>query len=347
GGGLLAERVRRARRERRPRRRVPAAQGQSARHRILCRRRPAAAPRGVHLTRVHEHTTRLRRSWHTRLRRRRPARAGTARARACVLRLFPRSRRTPRRAVQHALPGDGHRSRASAMGPGRRHQDQFVGPAGAEEVVHPSDAVCAGRTARSTARAQPDDARTIPGHARKLTQLQHGPPMTYASEAGDFSIALAGDCMLTRRLSVFDEPAFLALVKTFRDCDIGTANLESVVRHWDEGTPGITQGTYMTTPPELLDEYKCFGISMFGCPNNHAFDYGEGGVLATLKHLDAAGFAHAGIGRNLAEARMPGYRDTRGGRVAILAATATFRPWNRAGAQRPDLRGRPGINPFG
>jgi poly-gamma-glutamate synthesis protein (capsule biosynthesis protein) len=171
--------------------------------------------------------------------------------------------------------------------------------------------------------------------------------MTYASEAGNFSIALAGDCMLTRKLSVFDEPAFVGLVKIFRDCDVGTANLESVVRHWDEGTPGITQGTYMTTPPDLLGEYKWFGINMFGCANNHAFDYGEGGVLATLKHLDAAGFAHAGSGRNLAEARMPGYLDTRGGRVAILATTATFRAWNRAGAQRPDLRGRPGINPFG
>ena len=34
--------------------------------------------------------------------------------------------------------------------------------------------------------------------------------MTYASEAGDFNVAIAGDCMLTRRLSVFDEPAFLA-----------------------------------------------------------------------------------------------------------------------------------------
>ena len=44
---------------------------------------------------------------------------------------------------------------------------------------------------------------------------------------------------------------------------------------------------------------------------------------------------------------MPGYLDTRGGRVAILSTTATFRPWNSAGAQRPDMRGQPGINPFG
>jgi poly-gamma-glutamate capsule biosynthesis protein CapA/YwtB (metallophosphatase superfamily) len=171
--------------------------------------------------------------------------------------------------------------------------------------------------------------------------------MSYASETGDFSIALAGDCMLTRRLRVFDEPAFLELAKIFRDCDAGMGNLESVVRHWDEGTPGITTGTFMTTAPELLEEFKWFGITMLGCANNHAFDYGEGGVLATIRHLDAAGIAHAGSGRNLAEARMPGYLDTRGGRVAILATTATFRPWNRAGSQRPDIRGRPGINPLG
>ena len=103
----------------------------------------------------------------------------------------------------------------------------------------------------------------------------------------------------------------------------------------------------MTTPPELLDDIKWFGINMVACANNHAFDYGEGGLLATIRHLDAAGIAHAGSGANLAEARMPGYLDTRGGRVAILGTTAPFRPWNRAGVQRSDLRGRPGVNAFG
>ena len=76
--------------------------------------------------------------------------------------------------------------------------------------------------------------------------------MTYASEAGKFSIALGGDCMLTRPITMFDEPAFLAVAKTFRESDVGFVNLETVVRRWDEGTPGITRGTYMTTAPELL-----------------------------------------------------------------------------------------------
>jgi hypothetical protein len=40
--------------------------------------------------------------------------------------------------------------------------------------------------------------------------------MAYDAAKGNFRVALAGDCMLTRRLSVFDEPAFLALRDLFR-----------------------------------------------------------------------------------------------------------------------------------
>lgn len=171
--------------------------------------------------------------------------------------------------------------------------------------------------------------------------------MTYQSETGHFTIALAGDTMLTRKLTPFKEEKFLQLREILRGADASFVNLEGTVHTWDEGTPGITQGTFMTTDPKLLDDLKWLGVNLVCCANNHAFDYGEDGVLANLKHLDAAGLAHAGSGKNLAEARAPGYLDTPNGRVALVAATATFRPWNAAGEQRPDLRGRPGINPLG
>jgi poly-gamma-glutamate synthesis protein (capsule biosynthesis protein) len=171
--------------------------------------------------------------------------------------------------------------------------------------------------------------------------------MIYAAEIGNFTIALAGDTMLTRKLMPFNEERFLALREILRGADAAFANLEGTVHTWDEGTPGITQGTFMTTDPKLLEDLKWFGINMVSCANNHAFDYGEGGVLANIKHLDEAGLVHAGTGKNLAEARAPGYLDTPNGRVALIATTATFRQWNQAGEQRPDLRGRPGINPLG
>jgi poly-gamma-glutamate synthesis protein (capsule biosynthesis protein) len=170
--------------------------------------------------------------------------------------------------------------------------------------------------------------------------------MRYESETGNFTAALAGDCMLTRRLSVYDEPQYMALVDVFRQADAGFVNLEGVVRNADEGTPGITTGTFMTIAPALLEDLKWFGVNMVCCANNHAFDYGEGGLKATMRHLDEAGITRAGSGMNLAEARMPGYLETKHGRVALIATTCTFRPWNRAGEQRPDMQGRPGINPF-
>lgn len=43
--------------------------------------------------------------------------------------------------------------------------------------------------------------------------------MLYDAERGDFTIALTGDCMLTRRLSVFGEERFQALVNILRETD--------------------------------------------------------------------------------------------------------------------------------
>ena len=180
--------------------------------------------------------------------------------------------------------------------------------------------------------------------------------MLYDSENGNCKIALTGDSMLTRKLSTFSEERYQALVNLMRGADACFTNLESTVRAWDEGSPAISRmgrGTFMTTEPSLVQEMKWMGINLLSCANNHSFEYGEEGVLATMRHLDDGGLAHAGTGRNLAEARSPGYLDTPNGRVALVAANATnprsfiSAPWGRAGSQRPDHKGRPGVNPLG
>lgn len=171
--------------------------------------------------------------------------------------------------------------------------------------------------------------------------------MTYRSEDGNMSMFLAGDVMLSRRLDVFDEPDYLALMQHCRSADLAFANLETVIRNLDEGVPNFTQGTPMSTSPHLLDDLKSFGFSIVSSANNHATDYGTSGVEAALRHLKAARLPSAGSGSNLAEARAPAYADTRAGRVGLVAATSFYRPWNRASDQRPDAKGRPGINPLG
>src|SRR5262245_54034518 len=170
--------------------------------------------------------------------------------------------------------------------------------------------------------------------------------MLYDAERGDFSLMLLCDVMPTRRLAVFGEERDLELRNLCTGADATFANLETSVHRYLEGHQNISGGTYMTTEPQLLDDLKWLGVNFVSTANNHAYDYGEEGVLATCRYLDQAGIVHAGSGRHLREARAPAYLDTKRGRVALIAATATMPAHSIAGAQRPDTPGRPGVNPL-
>jgi hypothetical protein len=131
--------------------------------------------------------------------------------------------------------------------------------------------------------------------------------MLYQSERGNFNIALAGDCMPTRRLSVFREDRYLRLRDIFCEADVGFAHLEATVHTFLEGHLNLSEGTYITTEPSLLEDIKWFGINVVSCAGSHSFDYGEEGILRTMQHLDKAGIIHAGTGRHLREARSPAF----------------------------------------
>lgn len=171
--------------------------------------------------------------------------------------------------------------------------------------------------------------------------------MSYQTRGRSASLLMVGDVMLSRALRPYREPRYLALVDLVRSADAAIANLETVVRHPEEGHPNFTMGTPMTTPPALLEDLKWMGFRLVSIANNHASDYGVAGVEAMVAHLREAGLKAAGAGRHLAAARAPAYVDTAAGRVGLVAATSFFRPWNAASDQRPDAQGRPGINPLG
>ncbi len=103
-----------------------------------------------------------RQPWH---RRRGRARARAARAGARDVCLFPRSRRPPRRIVQHALPGDGHRERAGALERGRPECLLSLGPAGAGALVRTGDAVRGRDGGRTGGQARAADAGALSGGA--------------------------------------------------------------------------------------------------------------------------------------------------------------------------------------
>jgi poly-gamma-glutamate capsule biosynthesis protein CapA/YwtB (metallophosphatase superfamily) len=168
----------------------------------------------------------------------------------------------------------------------------------------------------------------------------------YEAEAGEISIALLGDISPTRRLAVFREPRYLSLRELLRRPDAVYSNLEGSVHKYHDG--GHAQrsagGSYVTVEPHLLADLKWLGINLLSCGSTHADDYGPAGILKTIDYLDEAGIVHAGSGRHLAEARSPGFLDTPRGRVGLVATTANFNPGGRAGEQRRESLGYPGVN---
>jgi poly-gamma-glutamate capsule biosynthesis protein CapA/YwtB (metallophosphatase superfamily) len=167
--------------------------------------------------------------------------------------------------------------------------------------------------------------------------------VSYAAESGDIRIALTGEAMITRGLMAYREEAFLALRTLLHVSDACFANSEMLF-HDFENWPTYLSQTYMRCDPRFIADLQWLGINLVSCANNHGYDYGENGVLTNLRNLNAAGLVNAGSGPNYAAAMAPAYLETPAGRVGLVSATSSGRPNSRAGEQRRDMLGRPGVN---
>lgn len=165
----------------------------------------------------------------------------------------------------------------------------------------------------------------------------------------EFSLAITGDTILNRRLSVHNEERFLSLIKILRDADVAYTHLETLIHDYEglEVYPAAEAGwTWMRSPRFVADELKWAGFDIVSHASNHSLDYSYGGLSSTWKALDEVGLPYAGTGRNLGEAREPAYLETGKGRVALISISSTFTGWARAGEARRDVKGRPGLNPL-
>jgi len=190
-------------------------------------------------------------------------------------------------------------------------------------------------------------ALTLALFAVQPASLSSQSPLPHADGNGTLTLALAGDAIITRKLSVYQEPEFLALREVVQSATAAFANLEMLFHDFGpEIIPAASSGgTYMQADPSLAEELIWMGFDMVSMANNHTGDYGIGGLRSTLRTVEDVGLVHAGTGENLAEARAPGYLETPGGRVALISAASTFPEGSQAGHQRKDVRGRPGLSP--
>jgi poly-gamma-glutamate capsule biosynthesis protein CapA/YwtB (metallophosphatase superfamily) len=154
-------------------------------------------------------------------------------------------------------------------------------------------------------------AANLPADQDKLRLLRR--------PAGDErSIVLGGDYFLDHRLSEGANPT--EVFDVFRQADAAFANLEgglSTAGSAELG--GFKWGPNVRGNPALVSELKWAGIRAVSVANNHTGNFGREALLETLSHLDKAGIAHSGAGRNIDDAFAACYVDARGLKVGICS----------------------------
>lgn len=162
-------------------------------------------------------------------------------------------------------------------------------------------------------------------------------------------MAVSGDSIINRRVTVCKDKQVREILDIFSDVDVGFTHCEVLIHDYegDELYPAAEAGgTWMRAPRYVADELQELGFNTVSLASNHALDYSYGGLYATWDALDAVGISHAGTGPNLAGAASPTYREVNGARVALISMTSSFTDWSRAGEARRDMQGRPGVNPL-
>ena len=161
-----------------------------------------------------------------------------------------------------------------------------------------------------------------------------------------FTMALTGDSIINRKLSVYDEPEYLEMIELLRNADVAVTNLETVLHDYEPYPMAESGGTWMRSDPSMADELVWAGIDMVARANNHTGDYGTLGLELTTRYVEQAGLIDAGVGMSLAEAREARFLETSKARIALISLSSSFANHMRAGRSRDDVPARPGLNPL-
>ncbi|MBX3576731.1 MAG: CapA family protein [Rhizobiaceae bacterium] len=166
---------------------------------------------------------------------------------------------------------------------------------------------------------------------------------------GRFSVALAGDCVISRPISQLAHrlPGLAAVLDLLHNADVCCGNLETSIIDIGSfaGHPYCWDGDWpLLAEPSTAGDLAAMGFDMLARANNHALDWSLDGMRETTRRLDAAGLVHAGVGERLGLARRATCLETPEGRIGLVSVATTFRPTSEALAERDASPGRPGVS---
>src|ERR1700680_2646727 len=154
-------------------------------------------------------------------------------------------------------------------------------------------------------------------------------------QSAPITITLAGQSMIRSDIRA-TAPAAVPVIQGLLKGDVVFTNFEAAVAEKGET---VREGRGFLAPPEALDALTTFGFNLLSLSDNHAFDLKVTGIQNTLREADSRKIAHAGTGKNLAEAGAPGYLHTPKGTIALIGIASGL--ITAEGNATPD---RPGVN---
>ena len=163
-----------------------------------------------------------------------------------------------------------------------------------------------------------------------------------------WKVAVAGECMVCRTFSVHCEPEFIKIKEIMTKADVCYGHLEMNFGEFSTACParGDTRGSYMLADPAVAKDLHWLGIDIMSLAHNHSFNFGAPIILDTIRYCREAGMTCAGTGRDLEEAREPGYWEGETGRVALVATSTGNDAYEWANLSKGSMPTRPGINPL-
>ena len=109
-------------------------------------------------------------------------------------------------------------------------------------------------------------------------------------------VTVTGQLLMKHALCAEPYNGFTEIVNELRRGEVVSTDLEVAIRTASSGAPTRDSDTLHTTPAETLVCVEKMGFNLLALANNHAWDLGTTGVLATRAAVTSAGFGNAGTG---------------------------------------------------
>jgi poly-gamma-glutamate capsule biosynthesis protein CapA/YwtB (metallophosphatase superfamily) len=187
-----------------------------------------------------------------------------------------------------------------------------------------------GMAACAASESAPEEhgpASNIPSLSRTPITPAPSPTATPEADPGPITLAFAGDIHFEAQLrSRLDDPAtaLAPIAPQLSAADLTVVNLETSIG--SGGQPEPKRYTFQA-PPQTFEALAAAGVDVVTMANNHAMDFGTGGLADTLAAI-AAGppLSVVGIGADADAAFAPAVVDVRGTTVAVIGAHSADDP---------------------